>query len=356
MIPAAYYEYIYLVLVTIMTLVMVGNRKDLKKREGITGSVILCVCLILFIGFRPHTHLFGDTANFARDWGRAGWEGWNWNAENILFDNIFVYWGTIFKDVTPLFVFCASLYFSCILVSCRKLFPSNTLIIYVIYLASFSTFSYGTNGIKAGVATAIFLVALAYRNNLRISIPLVLISWGFHHSMIMPIAAYVLTSFFKNKDWFFYGWLACLLMAALHITFFQELFAGLSDSAGAGYLANDTSADVLRSKTGFRIDFIVYSAMPIVMGYYVKYKYKLYDQLYDILLNMYLTTNGVWMLCMYAEFTNRIAYLSWFMYPLVLIYPCYAIANEKHPIVQNRKIIVLCHLGFTLFMNLIYYK
>ena len=58
---------------------------------------------------------------------------------------------------------------------------------------------------------------------------------------------------------------------------------------------------------------------------------------------------------MYAEFTNRIAYLSWFMYPIVLIYPCYAIKDKLHPLVLNRQKIVLCHLAFTLFMDLVYY-
>ncbi|MDO4462735.1 MAG: EpsG family protein [Bacteroidia bacterium] len=334
---------------------MVGTRKPLKIREDIIGSLILCVFLVFFIGFRPHSNAFGDTANFAREWGRTSWEGWTWDTENVIFDNLFVYWGTIFDDVTPIFLLCSAIYFSCILIACRKLFPANTLMIFLIYLAAFSSFSYGTNGIKAGAAGAIFLVALAYRTNLVVSIPLVLLSLGFHHSMQMPIAAYIITLVLKNKDWFFYGWLFCLAMAVLHVTFFQELFAGLSDSSGAGYLSNDTTAEVQRAKSGFRIDFIVYSAMPVVMGYFVKYKYQLKDTLYDILLNMYLTTNGVWMLCMYAEFTNRIAYLSWFMYPLVLVYPCYAIANERHPLVQNRKAIVLGHLGFTLFMTLIYY-
>lgn len=339
-----------------MTLVIVGYRKNLKTREPLTGSLILCMLLSVFVGFRPHSYVFGDTINYASWWGKEAWEGWSWFAENFIFDNIYNYCGTIFANVTPLFVLCATIYFSCILITCRKLFPSNTLIVFLVYLAAFSTFSYGTNGVKAGVAASLFLVSLAYRNNLNISIPLALLSWGFHHSMQMPIASYILTLLFKNKDYYFYGWLFCLAMSVLHITVFQELFSGLTDSSGAGYLSNDTSAGGARARVGFRYDFIIYSSVPVVMGYFVKYKYKLQDKLYDIMLNMYLTTNGVWMLCMYAEFTNRIAYLSWFMYPLVLIYPCYAIANEKHPLVQNRKIIVLCHLGFTLFMNLIYYR
>ena len=50
--------------------------------------------------------------------------------------------------------------------------------------------------------------------------------------------------------------------------------------------------------------------MPVLMGYMVKYKYRLEEKIYDMILNTYLVCNAVWMLCMYAEFTNRIAYLS----------------------------------------------
>lgn len=108
-------------------------------------------------------------------------------------------------------------------------------------------------------------------------------------------------------------------------------------------------------KSGFRIDFVIYSVMPVLMGYFVKYKYKLEDKLYDVILNIYLVTNGVWMLCMYAQFTNRIAYLSWCMYPIVLVYPCFAIDNQTHPLVANRNKIIGLHLTFTLFMEFIYY-
>ena len=75
--------------------------------------------------------------------------------------------------------------------------------------------------------------------------------------------------------------------------------------------------------------------------------------LYKDLLNLYLCTNGVWMLCMYANFTNRIAYLSWFLYPIVLIYP---FLNEELGPQRYRQFskVMLCHLAFTLFMAFIY--
>lgn len=353
MIPAYLYKYIYLLLVTVLTLTVVKYRRSLKVDESIIGSALLCLFMVLFIGFRPVSIYFVDMVNYANWWGGTWW-GFDWETENLLFDNLFQYMGSIFPDGTVFFVLMAAIYFTGMLIVCRKLFPSNTLIVFLVCLAAFSTFSYGTNGIKAGAAASLFLVALAYRNNIVVSIFFLFLSWGFHHSMQMPVAAYVLTLIFKNKKWYFYGWLFCLLMAVAHISFFQEFFAGMTDESGAGYLNWDANDD-WGGKSGFRIDFVIYSAMPVVMGYYVKFKYRLEDRLYDIMLYMYLTCNGIWMLCMYAQFTNRIAYLSWFMYPILLVYPCYAIVDKNHPLVLVRQKVVLLHLAFTLFMDLIYY-
>lgn len=354
MIPASLYSTVYLLLVTLLTLWVARSRNRLDERESIIGSGLLCFLLVLFVGFRPISGRFVDMVNYANWWGLTPWKGFDWDVENKLFDNLYSYMGSIDPTPTRFFLLIAAIYFICILVACRRLFPSNTFIVFLVYLAAFSTFSYSTNGIKAGAAASLFLVALAYRDNLLISVLFLLLSWGFHHSMQLPVAAYILTLIFKNEKWYFYGWLFCLLMAVAHVSFFQNLFVGFTDEQGQKYLMS-TVNDSWGGKSGFRLDFILYSSMPVLMGYIVKYKYELEDKLYDILLHMYLVTNGVWMLCMYAQFTNRIAYLSWFMYPIVLVYPCFAIEDEEHPLVVNRNKIVGAHLAFTLFMSFVYY-
>ena len=129
----------------------------------------------------------------------------------------------------------------------------------------------------------------------------------------------------------------------------------MSDSTGAGYLAGGTNDDVQMDQGGFRLDFIAYSAMPVLVGYYAIYKKKMHlSRFYSCLLNTYLCTNGVWMLCMYAQFTNRIAYLSWFLYPIVLIYP---FLNEDWGPTRYKTLtkVFTYHLCFTLFMEFVYY-
>ena len=169
MIPAYLYKYIYLLLVTVLTLTVVKYRRSLKVNESIIGSALLCLFMVLFIGFRPVSIYFVDMVNYANWWGGTWW-GFDWETENLLFDNLFQYMGSIFPDGTVFFVLMAAIYFTGMLIVCRKLFPSNTLIVFLVCLAAFSTFSYGTNGIKAGAAASLFLVALAYRNNIVVSI------------------------------------------------------------------------------------------------------------------------------------------------------------------------------------------
>lgn len=366
MIPAQSYYTIYLILVTIITLITYfkydkknGNiTYPLNKRKK-DGTFILAILMVLFIGYRPANFVFVDMMNYINFY-HALYEGnvfvFDKEAENLLFDNYFAWVGSQNLGTTFFFVSIAAIYFICTYIACKRMFPRDTLAAYLVFLAAFSTFSYGTNGIKAGAAASIFLLAMSYRENLKICVPLILVSWGFHHSMIMPIVAYLLTLIYKNSKIYFAAWCLCLLIAVFHITFFQQLFADiLSDSGdtGANYL-NAVDNEWGR-RTDFRIDFVIYSAMPILVGYWAVYKKKLHlSKLYTCLLNLYMTLNGTWMLCMYANFTNRIAYLSWFLYPIVLIYP-YLNENWGPTRYKDFSKVMLAHLGFTLFMKFVYY-
>lgn len=353
MLPAKYYQYIYLLIITVITYFICNYSSKHRGKENLFPSLLLCLLLILVIGYRPIDRAFADTMSYAENWQFFYKEPFefNFNAENLLFDNLFAYIGSLGLNISVFFVIISAIYFGSILIACRKLFPNNTLLAFVVYLGALSTFSYGTNGIKAGAAASLFLLALAYYDKLYLSIILVLLSWGFHHSMQLPFAAYIITLFFKNQKIYFAIWFICLLISAAHITFFQTLFAGLTDESGAKYLTSDEFGTV----KGFRFDFIIYSAMPILMGYYVKYKYHFSGKFYETILNIYILSNSIWMLSMYAAFTNRIAYLSWFMYPFLIIYPSLRIKDQKHPLVVNRNKFIGLHLGFTLFMFFIYY-
>lgn len=58
---------------------------------------------------------------------------------------------------------------------------------------------------------------------------------------------------------------------------------------------------------------------------------------------------------MNISFSNRFAYLSWFLYPIVLAYPCFEmnIWNQSQGKIATN--ILLLNVFFTAFMQFIYY-
>lgn len=362
-IDASLYSPIYLTLVTILTFVCSINYQE--NTVGLGGNknasnqyigFILAIILSLFIGLRPlsgkyFVDMFNYNENYyAHVYGRDF--EFSFNKENFIFDNIFDWLGANCFDISIFFVLIAFIYFFGSYVAINKIFKFESFFAYVIFLGAFSTFSYGTNGIKAGAAAAVFLCAIAFRNQRLMSILLLIISLGMHHSMTVPIVAYICSSLLKDTKYYMVFWVLCLLVASLHILYFQELFAGLTeDESAVNYLTNDNTD--WGGKTGFRWDFILYSIFPILINLYLKRKYGVQTtKSYDFILNIYLFTNAIWLLCMYIPFNNRIAYLSWSLYTILLAYP---FLNFKRGRVLKRELntAVWIQLGFTLIMAFI---
>lgn len=352
------YQYIYIIFVAIITIYYVGKYKSpiYKPSTNVGGELLLVIVMILFIGLRPVSRVFVDMLSYDSFLGRFQGETFifTWETDNKIFDNLIMWWSCNGIDARLFFLFISAIYFICTYLGIKRLFPNHSLLAYMVFLGAFSTFSYATNGIKAGAAASIFIMALGYWDKLLVCIPLMLVSLGFHHSMIMPVAAFVVTVFFKNPKWYYYGWFVCFIMALLHITYFQFLFGGMADEQGSGYLM--ATEQTSEAHIGFRPDFVLYSAMPVVIGYLFEMKRKVrLSKTYTTLMHFYLMANSIWMLCMYASFNNRIAYLSWFVYPLVIIYPFVDVYNKD--VNKNKKLrkAVIYHLAFTMFMVFVYY-
>ena len=90
------------------------------------------------------------------------------------------------------------------------------------------------------------------------------------------------------------------------------------------------SVGVALLKKGFRWDFVAYSLLPIVVGWYYIYVKKFKDGMYTHLYCTYIIANSVWLLVIGAFFTDRFAYLSWCLIPILLMLPlCRARLFEK---------------------------
>lgn len=357
MLRAELYEVVYLIALFIFTVLVSirysgypQTRVGINQTENPFVSLILCLATILFIGFRPVSPVFVDMMGYYYQWDTwdFGEKTFFWDQQNLIFDNLRIFMSTSHLPARSFIVLISFIYFGLMWWACRRMFPSDTLLAFLVCLGAFSTFAYGTNGIKAGAAASFFLLALSYFDKRIISALLAIISIGFHHSMIMVVGCYLIVCIYHKPKLFFAIWALCFILAAAHVTYFQSVFNSLADEQGQMYLSGQEFGK------GFRIDFILYSFMPVLVGYYAVFKKKIKSKHYNIVLCLYLLTNSVWMLCMYAEFTNRIAYLSWFLYPIVLIYP---FIKEEWATKQYQTVgwISVAHIAFTMFMFFIYY-
>lgn len=362
MVAAQNYYNVYLIAITAIYILFVYSkyanmRKGMLRvaKEPLKFSLVLFLVVTLFIGLRPFSGEFVDTMNYVGKYYYM--EGipfsFETDTDNIIFDNILPIFASYRLGCSTFFLLIATIYFGGMLIICRKYFPQDTFAVFVVALSAFETFAAGTNGIKSGAAASLFLIALAYRENLFVSVSFVLLALGFHHSMQVLVAAYICTLLFHKPKWYFVFWVACLCISMAHITYFQNLFAGFTDEHGAEYLIEGGMNWGGQNK-GFRLDFVLYSLGPIIMGWYSVVKKKISSDLYNILLCTYIFTNAIWMLCMYASYNNRIAYLSWFMYPFVLVYPCFCKDFGKNRY-KTFVWVASAHLAFTLAMHIIYY-
>lgn len=365
MISPLLYQSIFLYAVIIMTLIVaskLSNQSYQSIRKGnnnISSAAIIWIVFALWIGFRPMHPIFGDSVFYSHTYhlmqqhllNNIG-EGsdWLWELFGSLCSQI--------MDVSFYFTIVAIGYFGFTLLSCKILVNNNVLAGYLFMLGSISCFSYATNGIRNGFACSLVLVAISIvalsKKNLVITILLALIASNIHKSTLLPIACLFASLYFvKSFKWAYTFWILSIIISLVAGGFVTSIFAGLGFDDRLTYLTSE--GDGQYTKTYFRWDFLVYSMMPIILGYYVVIKRGVQDRAYLILLNTYTLANAFWVMIIRANYSNRFAYLSWFMYPLVLAYPLFKLDIWGQYQGKNASKIMLAHVGFTWIMQVIYW-
>lgn len=356
-IPLPYYTSIYyyfLVLVVFLTYIrstsaVITDVKSIAANRSL-GLFILFFTL-LYIGLRPISGIyFGDMGTYATSFERYQMGEANMFKEDVVFD-FFMQVCAKIMSVQYFFVLCASLYVLPLWFACKKWFKEYYFYAFLALLISFSFWAYGTNGIRNGIATSFFLYALS-KDKVIYKAVLVLVAIGIHKSLIIPAAALSLTYFYKNPKTYFYAWLLCIPLSLVSGSFWESLFAGFMSDERASYLTEGNVNDDAFSSTGFRWDFVLYSAAAVYSAYYFIFKKHFTDDRYNRLVSVYLTANAFWILVIRANFSNRFAYLSWFMMAIVIVYPFLTKIQVKN---QHKVlgIVLVAYFGFSFLMNVI---
>ena len=201
------------------------------------------------------------------------------------------------------------------------------------------------------VMMAIALFSKEQKTSNILSLILCFLAFGIHRSVILPIAA-MLAARYIIKDYrqALGFWIASIAVSLAAGETVSGFFASLGfDERLSGYI-NNHDYDYMFSSTGFRWDFLLYSMIPIAIGYYVITKKRIVDPTHIFLLSTYIISNSFWIMVIRASNSNRFAYLSWFLYPIVIAYPLLKIDFIE----RQRLITVALLVGYAVFSFYIY--
>lgn len=362
---APYYSIILSIIFTIISIVLYfqylprkANYIIYKKNSNNLFFLILSILVIIFIGFRPLSGSFGDmiTYSYLFKYPELIQENGDWLFYKMLL--FFSEQGTL----SSFFLIISIGYIGFTYWGFLKIFKNNLGAALILFFSAFSFASYGVNGIRNGFASSMFLLGLCWfiqNKSLRdnaIGLSICFVSVFFHKSLALPLVCLATSCIIRNYRLALTFWLLSIILFLVAKGMIESLFISLGfDDRLETYI---TEADEYASKgfkTGLRLDFLLYSAMPILLGYIVEVKHHIIDRSFSILMNTYIFSNAFWCMLMGAAFSNRFAYLSWFLYPIVLAYPCLKLnvwGSKQGKVLGT---IILINALFTLFMVTVYY-
>lgn len=246
------------------------------------------------------------------------------------------------------FILTATIYVGNYYWAARRLSKDYAFVLLLMMLCYFQFYSYGTNTIRAGLASSFVLLGITFVQRPVVMIALLAIASCIHTSMLIPIAAIACAYYYRNSKVYLLIWIAAILFSYFVGTSFEAYVSDLAqDSRGSKYLMVDASQT--RYKVGFRWDFLSYSALPVIVGYYYIFMHGFRSNIYALLYNTYLLANAFWVLVIRANYTDRFAFLSWFMMPVILVYPLVTKQLYRDITVQRRELLLLISIQASFF-------
>ena len=323
-----------------------------ERGSSMLFPLILCTVLTFWIGLRPVSGAFGDTVNYALEYSNLDphhvsmdWSGewiWQWfmNGCKAIGLNVNVF----FLIVTAGYIFSA-------LFAVRRFMPSNPMLGVVFLLCSMMFFPFAVNGLRNGLACHLVLLgsAFLFDDKWVPGVLLCLIAFGIHRSVLLPIAALFVGLFvIRDVKFAIIFWVLSIVVSLWVGDAISGFFSSMGfDNRMTQYVSIDDMSQF--SREGFRWDFLLYSAVPVVMTWYVCIYKNCSDNWYNVLCVTYLLCNAFWIMVIRSAFSNRFAYLSWFLYPIIIAYP---LANRNLRDNQDRFTgwVLLGYAAFSVFM------
>ena len=362
-IPLEYYTPVFyqFILLMIAFVFLSSYKYSLEDSINLSGKNILGVFVLIFIifymGLRPVSgKYFGDMSTYAKIF-RSYTSGNQYIEYNKDFGfSFFLNFCTKYLNLDIFFLLCSFLYIFPLYLSSKKIFKEYWFYSFFILACSFSFWAAGVNGIRAGIASSFLIIGLSREKKLS-SVIWFFLAVSFHKSMVIPVLAFLIASIYRNSKFYLIIWLLAIPLSYAIGNFFENLFisTGLLEEEVSVYFSDEIDKGIKNSEVGFRWDFILYSCIPVFTGWYFIFKKNYVDKLYITFFNCYLIANTFWILVIRANFSNRFAYLSWFIMGIIVVFPFLKISwfKKQHVILAW---VFLFYYLFTYTLNFLLAK
>ena len=188
-IPLEFYTPLYFYILLVLTFVLFFELNNYGYKASKWGWVLV-LFIIIYMGFRPISGAyFGDMETYAGYFNRFQ-IGENLILEKDVVFNFFMKWSSKVMTVNFFFFTCAFLYVYPLYLVAKKWFKNYWFYAFLLLVASFSFWAYGTNGIRNGLGTSIFLLAVS-RDKRIFQVGFILLAIGTHKSLILPYFALI---------------------------------------------------------------------------------------------------------------------------------------------------------------------
>lgn len=331
-----------------------NNNKLLRGTGNNFIPIIFVFLTTLYIGTRPIT-CYADTYLYTQMFNLVQSGEWSELPVQEPFFDFIEYICIDFTTASGWLLAIATFYVLGMSIATYRWLPKHFFIAVIFMFTAFSFWGYATNGIRNGMATSIALLGLSHffrgKISLIIGYCILLVAVLTHTSVLLIIVAASVALFLKKTNQNLTIWLITIIIGLLFQEQFKSIFSGLIDDERLAHYLNQEVDKNLFSSTGFRWDFIIYSAMPILLGWYTIIRKGITDKTYQFLLHTYIFANAFWILINTAAYSNRFAYLSWFLYPILLAYPlCKFNIFKQQGLVSG--LILVVQIVFTYIMEI----
>lgn len=309
---------IVLIIGFLSTIVLISYRpiRQTNHNNSHIWAIIIGILVIYRLGCLPIGWGTGcDRENYAFRLLRSN--GSFADQTDPLFSHISDIIYSLYPNIEAYFIIIAAIYIIIYLWACKRLVNYQQGWLFIVILLSLGFIQYGCNTIRAGLAFALLLLGITFNWKSIAQIVCFALAAGIHMSVSIPVIMFLISGIYPKTKLFFTLWFLSIPISFFAGNYFNELFLTFDVDSRTAYLTEANQ----NYNIGFRFDFIIYSMLPIAVGYYYIFKREFQSALYSKLYNTYILSNIFWILVIRANFSDRFAYLSWFLIPIILAFP-----------------------------------